>query len=130
MEAVQNPAEAGVDVAAIAAENAQLRQQLLAENEKLRAALAESQAAGLQAQGLTDEDVRRLEHPEEFVLAENEEFRAKLEDLQAQLNSVHAASVQAHHDAVPASPAESAASLSDEELQAEFDRRRQQAAGQ
>ncbi len=92
MEAVQNPqpapAEPEVDVAAIAAENAALRRQLLDENEKLRAALAESRAAGIAAQGLTDEDVRRLEHPEEFVAAENEEFRQRLAQLEADVARV------------------------------------------
>lgn len=121
MEAVQDPNQ--VDVAAIAAENQALRQQLLEENERLRKAVADSQAAGLQVQGLTDEDVRRLEHPEEFVQAENEEFRARLAELEAQYQAVVNASATAAHDAVPASPAESLSSLSDEELAAEVERR-------
>ena len=123
MEAVQNP---GVDVEAIAAENARLRQQLLAENEKLRAALAASQEAGLQAQGLTDEDVRRLEHPEEFVQAENEEFRARLAGLEAELARVTGASSDT--PAAPSVEVHAATELTDEELQAELDRRKAAAA--
>lgn len=51
----------------LAAHNAELRAQLQAENDKLQAQLAESQAATAAASGHTDEDVRRLEHPEEFA---------------------------------------------------------------
>jgi uncharacterized membrane protein len=67
-----------------AAENARLRAQLLAENEKLRAALAANAADSLTFQGLTDEDVRRLEHPEEFVIG-NDELQARLAELESAL---------------------------------------------
>lgn len=87
MEAVQDPG-AALDVEAIAQENARLRQQLLSENERLRAALAASQQENAAAKGLTDDDVRRIEHPEEYVAAENAEFRALLADLQQQVASV------------------------------------------
>lgn len=87
MEAVQDPG-AALDVEAIAQENARLRQQLLAENERLRTALAASQQENAAAKGLTDDDVRRIEHPEEYVAAENAEFRALLADLQSQLATV------------------------------------------
>ena len=71
---------ASPSVTEIAAENAKLRAEVLAENAKLKAALDASQASGLTFQGLTDEDVRRLEHPEEF---EHERLRAQLDDLKA-----------------------------------------------
>lgn len=150
---MSTPEGATVDIEAIAAENAALRSQLLAENERLRAALAESQAANVQAAGLTDEDVRRLEHPEEFVQAENEEFRAMLASLQEQLHAVRAVSsgnaanatattkttapptgiappeqpvpVAASAVEVPvASTPDPLASISEADLQAELDRRK------
>src|SRR4051794_36528139 len=64
----QNPDNASevFDVAAIAQQNAELRAQLIAENERLKDALADSRAAGVAAQGLSDEDVRMIEHPEEY----------------------------------------------------------------
>lgn len=143
MEAVQDP-NAGINVEEIAQENARLRAQLLSENERLRAALAASQAENAAAQGLTDEDVRRLEHPEEFVAAENEEFRTLLADLQGQLNAVHAANKAAGVDtgspaasaaAVETAPADDTtkdaplpadpfAGVSDDELQAALDKRK------
>jgi hypothetical protein len=86
MQVPPSPADAPVDAEAIARENADLRAQLLAENERLRAALAESQASGLVAKGLTDEDVRRLEHPEEFTVS-NDELHAMIKELQAQFAS-------------------------------------------
>jgi hypothetical protein len=58
------PQAASVDE--LQAQNDQLRASLAAENATLAAMLAESQAATVQATGHTDEDVRRLEHPEEF----------------------------------------------------------------
>ena len=70
---------ASPSVTEIAAENAKLRAEVLAENAKLKAALDASQASGLTFQGLTDEDVRRLEHPEEF---EHEQLLAQLQDMQ------------------------------------------------
>jgi hypothetical protein len=98
-EIAQAPASAGpadgvveqpvvFDAAALAADNARLRAELLAENERLRAALAESQAAGLTFQGLTDEDVRRLEHPEEF--AQEYVARGEHDSLAALVNELHA----------------------------------------
>jgi hypothetical protein len=59
-----NPQAASVDE--LQAQNDQLRASLAAENATLAAKLAESQAASEQATGLTDEDIRRAEHPEEF----------------------------------------------------------------
>lgn len=49
----------------VGAENAALRDQLEQENVKLRKQIADAQQA--QSGGLTNEGVRRLEHPEEFV---------------------------------------------------------------
>lgn len=49
------------------ADNADLRAKLEAENESLRERLAASQAESAEAQGLTDEDVRRIEQPLEFA---------------------------------------------------------------
>jgi hypothetical protein len=91
----------GIDVATIAAENAALRQQLLDENEKLRAALTASQVAGLTFTGLTDEDVRKLEHPEEFVLAENDEFRARLAQLEAAVAQAQGTSTTSGAASIP-----------------------------
>lgn len=51
----------------LAQRNADLRDELERENAALESQLAESRAAGKDATGLTDEDVRRLEHPEEFA---------------------------------------------------------------
>jgi hypothetical protein len=47
--------------------NADLRAQLESENAKLEDQLAKSRAAGTDADGLSDEDVRRIEHPAEFA---------------------------------------------------------------
>lgn len=80
--------EQGFDFAAVVAENARLRQELLTENERLKAALQASVDQNTGITGLTDEDVRRIEHPEEFLSAENEEFAQKLADLEAKLASV------------------------------------------
>lgn len=59
--------EAGKTAGELQAENADLRAQLEAENDQLRERLAASQASNLDAQGFTDEDVRRLERPSEFA---------------------------------------------------------------
>ena len=66
----------------VAAENARLRAELMAENAKLRTALADSAASALTSVGLTDEDVRRLEHPDEFVIS-NDELHARLTAIEA-----------------------------------------------
>lgn len=50
----------------LAADNAQLRSDLAAQNASLKEQLEASRAENPQ-QGLTDEDVRRAEHPEEFA---------------------------------------------------------------
>lgn len=55
------------DLAAIQARNVQLRAELIRQNAELEAALAASRSSMLSAAGFTDEDVRRLEHPEEFA---------------------------------------------------------------
>lgn len=69
------------DAKALAEENARLRAQLLEENAKLREALAASRAEGAgYGAGLSDEDVRRLERPEEFA---HEQLLAQLTDLRA-----------------------------------------------
>lgn len=88
----QNPpnAEAVFDVASIAQENARLRADLIAENERLKSALADSRASGLAAQGLSDEDVRRLEHPEEYLdeyaaLGEHEALKSQFASLSERL---------------------------------------------
>jgi hypothetical protein len=111
------------DVAAIAEENARLRAELLAENERLRAALADSQAAGLTFQGLTDEDVRKLEHPEEFVLDQNAEFSAKLAELHAKIDAVHAANAQVA-PVEHVEPSDPFAGATVDELQAALDAKR------
>lgn len=54
------------DAAALAAHNAELRSQLEQENAQLEAALEATRTAAAGVAGLTDEDIRRLEHPEEF----------------------------------------------------------------
>lgn len=92
----QNPpnADAVFDVAAIAQENARLRADLIAENDRLKAALADSQASGLAAQGLSDEDVRRIEHPEEYAdeyasLGEHQALKLTLQSLSERLDAAH-----------------------------------------
>lgn len=55
------------ELADLEARHAELRAELQAENEKLEGRLAESRATALEAQGLTDEQVRRIEHPAEFT---------------------------------------------------------------
>lgn len=83
VEAVPRPGEnqAFSDAKALAEENARLRAQLLEENAKLREALAASRAEGSgYGAGLSDEDVRRLERPEEFA---HEQLLAQLTDLRA-----------------------------------------------
>lgn len=83
-----NPDPAAVfDLAAATEENARLRAQLLDENAKLQEALDKSRASGLEAQGLSDEDVRRLEHPDEFVVTDSE-LRARLAELESAANRV------------------------------------------
>lgn len=82
-------------VAQIAEENARLRAQLLAENEALRAALADSRAAGAGLTGLSDEDVRRIEHPEEYLdeyaaMGEHESLKALVGSLADRLDQAHA----------------------------------------
>lgn len=51
----------------LAQRNADLRAQLEEQNATLEKQLAESRAASSGAEGLSDEDVRRIEHPEEFA---------------------------------------------------------------
>lgn len=80
------PVEQPVTIDDLAAQNAALRAQLIAENEKLREALAQSQAAGLSFVGLTDEDVRRLEHPKEFAVS-TDELHTRLAAIEAQIAS-------------------------------------------
>lgn len=134
------------DLSAVAEENAQLRAQLIDENERLKALLATSQEAGALAQGLTDEDVRRLEHPEEYIdeyaaLGEHEALKLQLASLDERFRAAQAVQAQ---QAQPA-PRETAnvtgdpvndpahadplgdpfASLSDEQLAAELARREQ-----
>lgn len=48
------------------AENARLRGELEQENARLRDRLDASKAEATEAQGLTDEDIRRIEYPNEF----------------------------------------------------------------
>lgn len=102
------------DLAAVAEENAQLRAQLIAENERLKSLLATSQEAGALAQGLTDEDVRRLEHPEEYLdeyaaLGEHEALKQQLASLDERFRAAEAARAQ---QAQPA-PREAAAVTAD-----------------
>lgn len=91
------------DLARITEENAKLRADLLAENERLTAALSESRGAGVEAVGLTDEDVRRLEHPDEFsgeaAKAENERLSADLDSLRAKLDQLQSGTDTAQADA-------------------------------
>lgn len=58
---------AQVENAALEQRNADLRAELQAENDRLQDALEASRAATRETEGLTDEDVRRIEHPAEFV---------------------------------------------------------------
>lgn len=108
----QNPDNAGeiFDLATITRQNAELRAQLIAENEALKAALADARASGVTAQGLSDEDVRMLEHPEEFseafaTLGQHSILTDKLSDLQARLDSLHSQVAAAKADGVQAQPA-------------------------
>lgn len=96
-----NPDAAAVfDVAQEAERNAQLRAQLLEENAKLQDALDKSRASGLDSQGLSDEDVRRLERPDEFVVT-NDDLQARITELRDQLAKVEAAvSEAAQHTSV------------------------------
>jgi hypothetical protein len=105
----QNPDNAGeiFDLATITRQNAELRAQLIAENEALKAALADARSAGVTAQGLSDEDVRMLEHPEEFseafaTVGQHSILTDKLSDLQARLDSLHAQVAAAKTDGVQA----------------------------
>lgn len=66
----------------LAEQNEALRNQLIEENTRLQEALARSAASGLTAQGLTDEDVRRLESPQEFEIS-NAELAARLAELES-----------------------------------------------
>lgn len=107
----QNPDNAGeiFDLATITRQNAELRAQLIAENEALKAALADARASGVTAQGLSDEDVRMLEHPEEFseafaTLGQHSILTDKLSDLQARLDSLHSQVAAAKADGVQAQP--------------------------
>jgi len=91
----QNPDNASdvIDVASIAQQNAELRAQLIAENERLKAAVADSRAAGVQADGLTDEDVRMIEHPEEYdeafaTVGQHSILTDKLTQLQARYDAL------------------------------------------
>lgn len=77
------------DVAALAEENARLRSALAAENARLTAALAASQAlASSVSADLTDEDVRRLEHPEEFVKNLTDELDHRITAIENHLHAV------------------------------------------
>lgn len=105
----QNPDNAGeiFDLATITRQNAELRAQLIAENEALKAALADARASGVTAQGLSDEDVRMLEHPEEFseafaTVGQHSILTDKLSDLQARLDALHSQVAAAKADGVQA----------------------------
>jgi hypothetical protein len=65
MDETPNTAPAGADE--LASTNERLRSELAAENARLEGLLEQAKAATAQAAGHTDEDVRRLEHPEEFA---------------------------------------------------------------
>jgi hypothetical protein len=91
----QNPANADsvFDTARISEENARLRGELIAENERLKAALADSRAAGVAAEGLSDEDVRMIEHPEEYdeafaTVGQHSILTDKLSQLQARIDAI------------------------------------------
>jgi hypothetical protein len=91
----QNPANADsvFDTARISEENARLRGELIAENERLKAALADSRAAGVAAEGLSDEDVRMIEHPEEYdeafaTIGQHSILTDRLSALQTRLDSI------------------------------------------
>lgn len=113
----QNPdnADQVFDLAAVAEENARLRAQLIEENERLKAALADSRLAGAALQGLSDEDVRRIEHPEEYVaefaaLGEHEALTALVGSLSQRLDAAERASANVNNEraqlaATPAQPA-------------------------
>jgi hypothetical protein len=113
----QNPdnAAAVFDLSAVAEENARLRAQLIEENERLKAALADSRASGLALTGLGDEDVRRIEHPEEYVdeyaaLGEHEALTALVGSLAQRLDAAERANANAANEraqlaAQPAQPA-------------------------
>lgn len=79
------------EVAQLAEQNAQLRAQLAQENATLQAKIAESRAATAGMAGLTDEDVRRLENPAEFLKEVGAEaiaaVRADLDKLTAKFDS-------------------------------------------
>lgn len=60
-------AQAQAENAELEQRNADLRAELQAENDRLQDALEASRAATRETEGLTDEDVRRIEHPAEFV---------------------------------------------------------------
>jgi hypothetical protein len=91
----QNPdnADSVFDAARISEENARLRGELIAENERLKAALADSRAAGVAAEGLSDEDVRMIEHPEEYdeafaTIGQHSILTDRLSALQTRLDSI------------------------------------------
>lgn len=86
------------DLAAIQARNVELRAQLIQQNAELEAALAASRSNLLSAAGFTDDDVRRLEHPEEFA---HEKLAADLKAIGA---SSGGPAVAAIAPAAPAAP--------------------------
>lgn len=63
------------DLAAEQAKNFELRRQLTEQNAQLESALTAARGNLLAAAGLSDDDVRRIEHPEEYA---HEEFAAKV----------------------------------------------------
>jgi hypothetical protein len=116
----QNPdnADSVFDAARISEENARLRGELIAENERLKAALADSRAAGVAAEGLSDEDVRMIEHPEEYdeafaTVGQHSILTDRLSALQAQLDGIRtrAAQQQAPDVAPQAVPQPAAATV-------------------
>lgn len=105
----QNPANADsvFDTARISEENARLRGELIAENERLKAALADSHASGVAAQGLSDDDVRMIEHPEEYseafaTIGQHSILTDRLSALQTRIDALHAqAAAQQAPDVAP-----------------------------
>lgn len=63
------------DLAAAQARNVELRKQLTDQNAQLEAALTAARGNLLAAAGLSDDDVRRIEHPDEYA---HEKFAAKV----------------------------------------------------
>lgn len=74
----------------LADENAELRRQLQSENDRLRTQLDESRAANADAEGYTDEDVRRIERPHEYAdadaQAQHDGLRGRIDELEGRLS--------------------------------------------